>query len=213
MQDTRRHILNILKERGHATVEEIVDLLKNNFGQAITAVTVRHHLNILQQDGLITEPELRHRSTPGRPQHIYALSDKALDHFPNNYKNLLSMLIMQLKHQLPANGVNVIFEGVANHMASQIKIDDINVEAKMDAVVEYLNQNGYNASWESSKDGIILLTRNCPYHHISERDDTLCHMDMHLISTLVGAVPRKMSSMAHGDGTCSYLIPVSESAN
>ena len=81
MQETRQHILEILREIGQATVDDVVRALCERRGE-ITAVTVRHHLTRLQEDGLITAPELRHRNTPGRPQHVYKLTEKAQQHFP-----------------------------------------------------------------------------------------------------------------------------------
>lgn len=206
MQDTRRNILDILKERGQATVDEIVDLLQSQYAQAITAVTVRHHLNILQQTGLVTEPELRHRSSPGRPQHMYALSDKARDLFPHNYRNLIALLLDQLKQQLPPEGVNVIFEGVAQTMAAQAMVEGASMNERLDAIVDYLNVQGYRAEWEQVADGYLLHTHNCPYHHLSAETDTLCNMDFKLIATLVGSVPRRLSQQARGDTSCTYLI-------
>ena len=92
MQQTRRHILDILKAQGEATVDEIVEALQTRRGKQITAVTVRHHLTRLQEENLITAPQMRHRSTPGRPQHVYSLTQKAVAQFPNNYQQLASGL-------------------------------------------------------------------------------------------------------------------------
>src|SRR3990167_3599948 len=105
MQETRRYILEILKEYEQATVDDIVDELRKRRGD-ITAVTVRHHLSRLQDEGFVTSPQLRHRSTPGRPQHIYALTDKAAAQFPNNYQRLAVGLVTQLESRLPVDQVN-----------------------------------------------------------------------------------------------------------
>lgn len=65
MQETRRHILESLKQRGQATVDELVIDLRQRRGDQITAVTVRHHLTRLEEDGLITQAAPRPRTTPG----------------------------------------------------------------------------------------------------------------------------------------------------
>lgn len=212
MQETRHQILDILRHQSQFTVDSIVETLRNKYGKNITAVTVRHHLNILQQEGLITEPELRHRTTPGRPQHTYALTEKAHQTFPNNYQQLVASLIEQLQHQLPVESVNVIFEGVADRMASEIiNLPGISQNQRLDIVVEYLTQLGYDASWEIADDGFILHTRNCPYHHISRNNEALCSMDLRLITSLVGQIPRRLSRVSDGDTSCAYLIPVKSS--
>lgn len=211
MQETRRFILDILRRRAHATVDEIVDELQHRRG-SITAVTVRHHLMRLQEEGLITSPELKRRSSPGRPQYVYALTEKAKELFPNNYQRLAAGLIAQLQKQFPPDSVNVILEGVADTMAHEAYVPDVPMDERLDAVVDYLNQNGYEATWEVSDGGYLLVTSNCPYHGLSEQGGALCQMDMRLISSLLGIVPRRVTHVHEGDANCSYLIPTMTNA-
>jgi predicted ArsR family transcriptional regulator len=207
MQETRRYILNILRERGQATVDDIVEELRKRRG-TITAVTVRHHLLRLQEEELITSPELRRRSTPGRPQHVYSLTEKAKEHFPNNYQRLASSLMAQVSQHLPPEGVNVIFEGIATCMADEACIPALPLKERLDLVVTYLDEHGYEATWEANDEGYILHTSNCPYHHINTNSNfALCEMDIRLISSLLNVVPRRISSLTAGDAACSYLIP------
>ncbi len=206
MQDTRQYILEILRDVGQATVDEIVGELCNRRGE-ITAVTVRHHLKHLQKENLITSPQLLHRSTPGRPQHVYTLTEKASDLLPNNYQRLASGLLAQLQSQLSSDGVNVILQGVADDMATEADIQALSMDDRLDQVVNYLNNHGYDAEWQKSKEGYILYTHNCPYHHLAMKTDALCAMDMRLISSLLGVVPRLMARVADGDASCAYIIP------
>jgi predicted ArsR family transcriptional regulator len=206
MQETRQHILDILRERTEATVDEIVEELRKRRGK-ITPVTVRHHLLRLQEEHLITEPQLRHRSTPGRPQHVYMLTEQAQGFFPSNYQRLAVGLLEQIRAQLPPQHVNVILEGVAGSMASEAQIPNVPLAQKMDLAVEYLNSRGYKARWEKSDGGYVLHTSNCPYHEIAKTNDTLCDMDMRLIATLMGIVPRRIAHVIEGDHTCAYMIP------
>lgn len=207
MQQTRQHILEILKEQEEGTVDEIVTALEKRIG-IITAVTVRHHLEILRGDGLVAAPKVRRRTTPGRPQHVYTLTEKAVDLFPNNYRNLAEGLLLQLKTQLPKPEVNVILEAVAGQIANDAHIDDAPLHTQLNQVVEYLTTQGYNASWENGEKGYILHTSNCPYHHLVEAHTELCQMDLHMISTLLGGiVPRRIGHLAEGGESCAYLIP------
>lgn len=211
MQETRQLILEILRERGEATVDEIVAELRNRRG-AITPVTVRHHLTRLQEEKLLTPPQLRHRGAPGRPQHVYALADAAREYFPNNYQSLAIHLINQLSANLPPQQVNVVLEGVAQGLAADADIPDIPLPQRLDMVVEYLNRNGYQARWDKHPEGFLLETTNCPYHHISEATQSLCEMDMRLMSALLGVVPRLWSRMSQGGHSCAYLIPANVEA-
>ncbi len=207
MQQTRQHILEVLKEKGQATVEEIVEALGTRIGN-ITAVTVRHHLEILRGDGLVEAPTVRRRTTPGRPQHVYTLTDKALDLFPNNYRNLMGELLNQIKARLPEREINVILEGVANEMAAPAAVQDMPISQRLNEVVDYLTQQGYDARWEAVEQGYMLRTGNCPYHHLAAEHQELCTMDLRMITNLLGGiVPRRVSHMIEGDDTCAYFIP------
>lgn len=206
MQETRQHILEILKEHGQATVDDIVTELQQRRG-AITAVTVRHHLNRLHEDKLISAPELRRRSTPGRPQHVYMLTDKAKDYFPDNYQPLTAALLEELTSHLPPSTINVILEGTASRMAQDARIAAGSLPQRLDQVVDYLNRHGYDARWQPHEEGYVLETANCPYHHMSEPDRALCEMDMHFVTSLLGVIPRLLSRVSEGGERCAYLIP------
>jgi predicted ArsR family transcriptional regulator len=207
MQETRRYILESLRRRRQATVGDIVNDLRLQRGDDITSVTVRHHLNILQEESLITSTELRRRSTPGRPQHIYTLTDKAHTLFPSNYQRLAQGLLQELQNRLPPEGVNVILEGVAQQMASEAAIPEIPMPDKLNMAVDYLTEHGYQATWERAAEGYVLHTINCPYHTLAENNTALCDMDMRLVASLLGVVPRRLTHVGAGDDTCSYLIP------
>ncbi len=212
MQQTRRMILDILREHGQATVDDVVHALQQRRGSSITAVTVRHHLNILQKEDLITSTDLRRRSTPGRPQHTYKLTEKARANFPNNYQRLAAGLLQEIQKQLPKDRVNVIIEGVAANLAQQANIPPLPMHERLEIVVAYLSENGYEANWESANAGFVLHTSNCPYHQIAKDTPALCEMDMRLVATLLGVVPRRLSHKAEGDSHCSYFIPASPAA-
>ncbi len=208
MQKTRQQILDVLNMQGASTVSEIARSLRERRGDDITAVTVRHHLNLLQKQDLVTTSDARRQDRPGRPQHVYVITEKAHQHFPSNYPQLANGIIEQLRAQLQPEQVNVIFEGLADEMAAAAHIPDTSLPERLDMAVIYLSDQGYAASWDTSDEGYILHTSNCPYHEIAQEDDeTLCKMDMRLISSLVGIVPRRVSRVACGDATCSYLFP------
>ncbi len=206
MQETRQQILEILRNQGDSTVDELVDHLEGRRG-SITAVTVRHHLSKLRDDGLVDMSQKRHRSTPGRPRHVYTLTQQGLSHFPNNYQTLAETLLGQIRQRLPERDVNVILEGVTTAMAEDAHIPQGTLEERLDAVVTYLDEHGYDASWQPHDNGYVLITCNCPYHPMHKEDDDLCQMDMHLISQMLGVVPRLLSRISNDDESCRYLIP------
>lgn len=211
IQETRQHILEILKGSGDATVDEIVDELHTRTEKRVTAATVRHHLDVLRMNGLVEAPAVRRRDTPGRPQYVYHLTEKALDLFPTNYAGLAHSLLNQLHQHLPSNQVNVIIEGAADQMAASAAIPDLPMPERLNYVVEFLNQQGYRAQWRAATDeglGWVLSTENCPFEKLSKDHDDVCYLDMRLMTNLLGGlVPRRLGTIAEGATSCDYFIP------
>lgn len=206
MQQTRRHILEILKDRREATIDELVKDLTSRIGK-ITAVTVRHHLEILRGDGLVAAPAVRRRSAPGRPQYVYSLTERAADHFPNNYQGLATGLLTEIKNQLPPAQVKQILDGVAETMVDTAMIPDGPLETRLDHAVNYLNQHGYSATWRNTDNGEHMLSiTNCPYDQVSCSNPELCKMDEKLVQGLLGARPRRVQWQLDEDEACTYLI-------
>ncbi len=106
MQKTRQRILEYLRQNGEATVGELSQELDN-----LTAVTVRHHLDVLRSEGLVAAPIPVHRDAPGRPRYVYRLTEKAESLFSQNVTNLTATLMAEMKEKLPEDQINVIFEG------------------------------------------------------------------------------------------------------
>lgn len=209
IQETRQHILEILKGQDAATVDEIVDALHARTEKRVTAATVRHHLDVLRLNGLVEAPAVRRRDTPGRPQYVYCLTDKALDLFPSNYAELAHVLLNQIRAQLPSPQVNVIIEGAADQMASTVVIPDVPMPNRLDYIIEFLNVQGYQATWREADNnsGWILSTTNCPFEKLTASHEDVCHLDMHLMTRLIGVIPRRLDRIAEGGPSCDYFIP------
>ncbi len=202
MQQTRQIILNYLKEHGPTTVDKLVEVLN------LTSVTVRHHLDILRTEGLVAEPVIRHRTSRGRPQYLYALTEKASQYFPKNYDDLASKILAEIKAASTPQGVNVIFEGVASRFAAEAPrpVPGEPITNRLDRAVAFLNTRGYVAHWEGTSEGFVLHTCNCPYEALAPQNRELCGMDKALIGNLVGAAPQCLTRVADGSSSCAYLI-------
>lgn len=209
MQKTRQKIIEYLRDHESATVDELSEALDN-----LTAVTVRHHLDILRSDGLIAPPRVRHRNSPGRPKYVYTLTEKAESLFPRNLGTLTGTMIDELKSTLSEEQVNVFFNGVADRMAAGAAHvgGEVDFEERLDNVVEHLTGHGYEAYWEKTPQGYVLHTSNCPYSGVVESHDELCKLDMRYISQLLGSAPRRVAYMQANEETCSYLVQPAEVA-
>ena len=201
VQQTRQLILNYLKEHGQATVDELAEMLE------LTTVTVRHHLDILRGEELVSEPEVKHRSSPGRPQYTFTLTAKASAHFPKQYDSLVANVLAELKATAPRT-VNVIFEGVANRLAAEATppAPGDSIPKRLNRAVAFLNERGYVAHWEKAHHGYTLHTHNCPYAGLPNEHPELCGMDSALVSWLLGLPVECSGRLAEGASSCAYVI-------
>jgi predicted ArsR family transcriptional regulator len=202
VQETRQAILTILKERGQATVDQLSDQLE------LTPVTIRHHLDILRSEGLVEAPKVKRRQTPGRPQHVYALTEQATEYFPKNYVGFADLTLREIREHIGSEQLESIVQGVARRMASGVPhpLPDEPIPHRLDRVVTFLNQKGYVARWETSDRGYLLHTANCPYQGLSQHHREPCIMDMTLITELLGVTPQRVAWLNAGEETCSYLV-------
>lgn len=204
-QQTRQAILEYLKHHGPATVDDLADRVDLN------SVTVRHHLDILRREELIGDPIVRRRSTPGRPQYVYSLTDKASAHFPKNYCDLAARLLEEVKASTPPDAVGALLDGVAQRLsaAAPKMADGEPLAERLDRAVDFLNEHGYVANWGQSGDRYLLHTCNCPYEALAKANPELCAMDLTLTSSLLGAGVERVSRVLDGAGSCSYCVETS----
>ncbi len=202
MQATRQRILEILKEHDTATVEELAKELE------LTPVTIRHHLDILRSEGLVQAPQVKRRDTPGRPQHVYGLTEAADSYFPKNYAGFTDMMLHEMRDQVEPDKMRLILNGVANRMAIKAPVGPANetMPQRMERVVKFLNAQGYDSSWESAENGYLLHAHNCPYHDVARENVEPCVMDSSLIAQLTGVTPQRVQWSFSGANFCTYLI-------
>ena len=200
MQVTREHILHILKERDRATVDE----LSREIG--LTPVTVRHHLDILRGEGLVAAPIVRRRNAPGRPQHVYTLTEGANSHFPKKYDHLASLLLREMRSRLSLAEMDQILALIGERIADQAVLPSSgDFKSRLVAAIAFLNEQGYLVRWEEPDSGKYLLhVANCPYEKVVASDEGICAMDVALLARLLGTTPRRVKWSARDDRQCTY---------
>ncbi len=207
MQVTRQRIIDILRAQGQSTVEELAKEVK------LTPMAIRHHLNVLQADGLITILRTKQRHRPGRPIQVYGLTNKARKLYPQQYLQLTDLLVDEINDQIGPEAVRQIFGGIAERLASEAPspAPTASPTARLDALVKYLQDKGFVAEWQVENKRYILCHYDCPYRQFAQSHPDVCLLDEKLISTFVGSEPAKQLSIARDDEMCKYVftdIPV-----
>jgi predicted ArsR family transcriptional regulator len=202
MHPTRQRIIEYLKEKEEATVEELAAEV------GMTPMAVRYHLNVLQADNLITAPAVRHQTGPGRPQQVYHLTEAADELFPEDYYSLTHYLLDELNTHLDKKGLANIFNNIARRLAAEAPPprEGQTFENRLDDVVGFLTKKGFVVDWELNGDEYKINTHSCPYRQVVKDHRMICSLDQYVIGTMLNAAPVRVTCFAHGDEHCTYEV-------
>ena len=203
-KNSRERVLQTLLANDRCTINELAEAVN------INPISIRHHINKLEADGLVISEEERHGV--GRPRRLYFLTEKGREQFPTRYIRLTVRLIEQLKEIMPQIALDQIFSQVAQSIASnyQAEADNLPMEERLKLVQGLLKNEGFNVELEQDGDFYHLREVSCPYFHVGQNHPEVCSVDQTLISTLLAIPAQKVRCMLHGDTSCTYIVPTSE---
>lgn len=202
-QSTRGLILHALKSSVQNTIETLADAAD------ISPVTVRHHLNSLQAEGLIEVGSVRRKV--GRPYYVYSLSEKGHELFPQKYFSLTNRLLEELKDRLPPDAVNEIFISLVERIMEERagEFEGLPFEERLNYVIHLLGTEGFLARWEKTEDGRYkIIEYSCPYISMGQQHSEVCTLDTQLMISVLGTAVEQHSCMLHGDDCCQFTLPL-----
>lgn len=202
MQATRQQIINILNEKGRATVDDLAEAV------GLTPMAVRHHLNVLQAESLITSTTMRRRRGPGRPSQIYKLTEEADALFPSDYSGLTDYILDELALELGEEEVIKLFKRIAQRLANEAPPpkDNQTIEDRLDELVDFLTEKGFISDWETREDKFLVHSYSCPYRRVAKEHSEVCLLDQQIISTMLNTTPTRTACLRSADGHCTYQI-------
>lgn len=194
--DSRLRIIEILKRRNMASVGELSQAL------GLTPVTIRHHLDSLLADHIVSEPVPRRRPGPGRPEMVYGLTSRADEHTPRNYGEMCGCLLQAVGDS--AAGSQALLEQAGIALAA--KGNRRGPRPNLNSVIKFLEDRGYFPSLERDESGQVIVLANCPYLEVARAMPQVCQFDVALIQQLVGGNVVAQSSMARGEPNCRLSL-------
>ena len=202
-QSTRDLILHALKSTSQNTIETLADAAD------ISPITVRHHLNSLQAEGLIDVESVRRKV--GRPYYVYSLSEKGHELFPQKYFSLTNRLLEELKDRLPPDVVNEIFISLVERIMEERagEFEGLPFEERLNYVINLLGTEGFLARWEKTEDGRYqIIEYSCPYISMGQQHSEVCTLDKQLMINVLGTAVEQHSCMLQGDECCQFTVPL-----
>ncbi|MBN1149582.1 MAG: winged helix-turn-helix transcriptional regulator [Anaerolineales bacterium] len=199
-KNTRERVLHTLLSRERCTINELAEAV------AINPISVRHHINRLEAEGLVASEEARHGV--GRPWRLYFLTEKGREQFPTRYVQLTMRLLEQLKETMPQPMVAKLFSQMARDLASEYRaeVEGLSLEERLKLIQNLLTSEGFTVEWERHGDSYHIHEINCPYYRVGQDHPEVCSLDQTLISTLLGAPVQKTQCILRGDAHCTYVI-------
>ena len=205
LSGSRQKILEHIRRHGESSVAELSEAL------GLTTVTIRHHLEAMQQDGLIKEPQPRHKPGPGRPEMFYHVSDSAEEFLPRSYENLCLALIDAARNTLPPMQVSNMIIKAGARVADLITTNHLDSGAKRsDLLMAFLNEQGYFPSEERQDGELFIHFANCPYLTVSEHAPEVCLFDLELTGNVLNANARFEKRIINGDPYCRLRLEINE---
>ena len=201
MPATRRHILQLLKDKGQLTADELANSL------AISAVAVRRHLTKLERDELVTYKEVQRGM--GRPSFVYELGEAADNFFPRRYQELALDVLETIKNLYGTKAIDAIFQMRSEQIIEQYRprVNGATLEIRLEQLTKLRQNDGYMSTWQAEQDGTYIFREaNCPIIHAAEDCDCACAQDHLLLENLLEADVLRTQHLVAGDGACSYQI-------
>jgi predicted ArsR family transcriptional regulator len=198
----REVILEEIKRTNGATVEKLA------VAADVSPVTVRHHLNTLQAEGLLETSSVRRKV--GRPYYVYSLSTKGHELFPKRYVRLSSRLLDELRDRFPDGTIGTLFHNVVERITDEHRseFENKSFEKRLDYLVILLAEEGFLASWELTENGYKLIEYSCPYISVGQKHHEVCVFDKQLIQIVMDTEINQHSCMIDGDSCCEFTFPV-----
>ena len=203
MEGTRLGILTLLQHQT-ATVDQLGAKL------GLASPTVRRHLDILQRDRFVTFQTMRRKQ--GRPEHAYSLTEEGHELMPKRYHLLLQRVLESMDNSNSddfKNGISpasILLADIARIMIDEYRsrLRERSDEDPIRLLKLILEAEEFAPEVEPITGGVRITLGNCPYRGVASKTNTVCSLDYHLISEVMGAPISNTAHINLGNKLCSY---------
>lgn len=182
------------------TVDELSKGLK------ITRNAVRQHLAALDSSGLIGQ--ISTRPSGGRPQQLYALTEKGKELFPRHYTWFAQLAVDSIAREHGAKGLGVRLDAIGSDVAKQLRTQYPALktrEQKVEKLAEVMQGLGYEARNATAPRGApVIEADNCVFHSLAKKNPEICRLDLALLETFTDSRVDHQECMARGGNVCRF---------
>ncbi len=206
---TKEKILQILKKDNEISIKDIMEYF------TISEVAVRRHLNDLIRQGFVKEKIIK--QDIGRPYHLYTLTGKGHDTFPNQYEELPVELLEDLEELQGADAVSELLlqrkKREEKELVSRLNTD--NFDEKVLSMLDILEEKGYMLDYQKTAAGDYEIRNfNCPIYNLASNYVEVCQNEKDIYT---GLFPKSnvisTSCMTKGGKYCCWTVTKPETEN
>jgi len=201
MSHPRQVILQTLNQQGPLPLDALARAIRRS------PLATRYHVGLLVAEGLLVADDVARRDGVGRPQTLYALTEDAHAHLPQQYAWFATHLLAECLRVHGEKETRALLRRLGRRLAeSATSRRAARLETRVARAVEFLEARGYAAQWQKSDDGVVLRVHNCPYRQVARTWRVMCEMDAALIGELTRATLQVTHSIAQHDAQCAFVI-------
>lgn len=210
--ETQQAVLLSLKRLGAATQAEI--------GREVryAPATLREHLQALIARALVERRGSRH-GKPGRPEVVYALTERGDSLFPNRAAAVLRELIEFLQAGRHGALLDRFFAArvAARRPTALARVRGLRGVPRFQEVARLLSEEGFMALVGGTPEEPTLRLCHCPIRDLVAVTRLPCRFEQTLIADLLGRPLHRLEYLLDGQASCSYAAastssPVQESS-
>lgn len=211
---TKQDILQYLLKEGQGTALELAESLD------ISPQAIRRHLKDLEGEGLIQYQS--HQAGMGRPQHIYELTARGRDRFPNRYGDFAVSFLDTLAETVGREQVMTILQKQWERKAMEYRrlVGAGSLQERMVQLVALRRAEGYmaecypaesmedaNCDCTAKGDRFVLIEHNCAISNVAETFPSVCGNELEMFAAVLpDCHVERTHWIINGEHRCGYAI-------
>lgn len=203
---TKDDILNYLLKQGQATAQELAQTFD------ISPQAIRRHLKDLEEEQLIEYESIQ--SGMGRPNHLYQLSKKGRDRFPQRYGEFTLSLLDTLLETVGEEQVGMVLQKQWEKKAEiyRDRVGKGTLKERVSRLMRLRQEEGYMAEiltveGDNQDSQFILAEHHCAISEVAESFPTVCGHELEMFSVILPDCSIERTHwLNNGEHRCGYLI-------
>lgn len=146
----------------------------------------------------------------GRPGHVYSVTSNGHAAADAQYGQIAVEALRFLEREHGSASIVAFADAHARAIAADMDIVPGDRDV-VESVREALSEAGYAASVEPvGEDGLVvqLCQHHCPVIDVARAFPQICDAETEVLGQVLGRHVTRLATLAHGDGVCTTLIPM-----